>query len=153
MTISGTRESFCLTLMSLLGFPGGSVVKKKQKQKQKKTTCQCRRHWFNPLIGKIPWKRTTHSSFLAWKIPRTEEPGGLLSMGSQRVRHYCAYPHIQCPFWEPVRRSSSPSQEMSAASWHSKPGHTLASSSATVTLALGPFQQLEVFSSYLSASW
>ena len=29
----------------------------------------------------------THSSSLAWKIPRTEEPGGLQSMGLQRVRH------------------------------------------------------------------
>ena len=29
----------------------------------------------------------THSSVLAWKIPRTEEPGGLQSMGSQRVGH------------------------------------------------------------------
>ena len=28
-----------------------------------------------------------HSSFLAWRIPRTEVPGGLQSMGSQRVRH------------------------------------------------------------------
>ena len=31
--------------------------------------------------------RATHSSILAWKIPWTEEPGGLQSMGSQRVRH------------------------------------------------------------------
>ena len=30
---------------------------------------------------------TTHSSTLAWKIPWTEEPGGLQSMGSLRVRH------------------------------------------------------------------
>ena len=29
----------------------------------------------------------THSSILAWRIPRTEEPGKLLSMGSQRVGH------------------------------------------------------------------
>ena len=29
----------------------------------------------------------THSSILAWRIPWTEEPGGLVSMGSQRVRH------------------------------------------------------------------
>jgi len=29
----------------------------------------------------------THSSILAWRIPGTEEPGGLLSMGSHRVRH------------------------------------------------------------------
>ena len=28
----------------------------------------------------------THSSILAWKIPWTEEPGGLQSMGSQRAR-------------------------------------------------------------------
>ena len=29
----------------------------------------------------------THSSILAWKIPWMEKPGGLQSMGSQRVRH------------------------------------------------------------------
>jgi len=29
----------------------------------------------------------THSSILAWRIPRTEEPGGLQSLGSQRVGH------------------------------------------------------------------
>ena len=31
--------------------------------------------------------RATHSSILAWRVPLTEEPGGLQSMGSQRVRH------------------------------------------------------------------
>ena len=30
---------------------------------------------------------TTHSSILAWKIPWTEDPGRLQSMGSQRVEH------------------------------------------------------------------
>ena len=29
----------------------------------------------------------THSSILAWRIPWTEKPGGLQSMGSQRVGH------------------------------------------------------------------
>ena len=29
----------------------------------------------------------THSSVLAWRIPGTEEPGGLPSMGSHRVEH------------------------------------------------------------------
>ena len=29
----------------------------------------------------------THSSIVAWRIPWTEEPGGLQSMGSQRVGH------------------------------------------------------------------
>ena len=32
----------------------------------------------------------THLSILAWRIQRAEEPGGLQSMGSQRVRHHLA---------------------------------------------------------------
>ena len=39
--------------------------------------------WEDPLEEDM----ATHSSMLAWKIPQTEEPGGLQSMGSQRVRH------------------------------------------------------------------
>ena len=35
----------------------------------------------------------THSSILAWKIPWTEEPGGLQSMGLQRVSHERAHIH------------------------------------------------------------
>ena len=32
----------------------------------------------------------THSSIFAQRIPQTEEPGGLLSLGSHRVRHDCS---------------------------------------------------------------
>ena len=32
-------------------------------------------------------ERATHSSILAWRIPWTEDPGGLQSVGLQRVRH------------------------------------------------------------------
>ena len=39
--------------------------------------------WKEPLEKEM----ATHSSILAWKIPWTEEPGGLQSMGLQRVRH------------------------------------------------------------------
>ena len=39
--------------------------------------------WEDPLETKM----VTHSSILAWTIPWTEEPGGLQSLGSQRVRH------------------------------------------------------------------
>ena len=39
--------------------------------------------WEDPLEEDI----ATHSSILAWKIPWTEEPGRLQSMGSQRVEH------------------------------------------------------------------
>ena len=35
----------------------------------------------------LEWEMATHSIILAWKTPWTEEPGGLPSMGSQRVRH------------------------------------------------------------------
>ena len=39
----------------------------------------------------------TYSSILAWEIPRTEEPSGLQSMGSQRV----GYTFMSCPiYWE-----------------------------------------------------
>ena len=45
--------------------------------------------WVQPLGRKDPLEKemATHSSILAWKIPWTEEPDGLQSMGSQRVRH------------------------------------------------------------------
>ena len=37
--------------------------------------------------GPLEKEMATHSSILAWKIPWTEEPGWLLSTGSQKVRH------------------------------------------------------------------
>ena len=40
----------------------------------------------------------THSNILAWKIPRTEEPGGLQSMGSQRVRRDWMIIHLYTLF-------------------------------------------------------
>ena len=41
------------------------------------------------LGGKDPLEKemATHSSILAWRIPWTEEPGGLWLIGSQRVGH------------------------------------------------------------------
>ena len=36
--------------------------------------------------GPLEEGKATHSSILAWRIPRAEEPGGLQSMGPQRVR-------------------------------------------------------------------
>ena len=47
-----------------------------------------RRHVFDLWLGKMPWRRAWQPTpvFLAWRIPRTEEPGGLQSMGLQRVR-------------------------------------------------------------------
>ena len=39
--------------------------------------------WKDPLVEEME----THSNILAWRIPWTEEPGGLQSLGSQRVRY------------------------------------------------------------------
>ena len=66
--------------MTLEGFPGGSEV----------NSCQCRNLGNVSLIselGRSPEKEmATHSSITACKIPRTEEPGGLQSMGSKKVK-------------------------------------------------------------------
>ena len=47
------------------------------------------RHRFDPWVGKIPWRRKWQLTpvFLTWKIPWTEEPDRLQSMGLQRVGH------------------------------------------------------------------
>ena len=73
-----------LQLMAFGGFPGGT--------RGKELACQCRRHkryGFNPWAGKIPWRRAWQptSVILVWRIPGTEEPGGLQSIGLQRVEH------------------------------------------------------------------
>ena len=48
-----------------------------------------RETWVRSLGQEDPLEKemATHSSILAWRIPWTEEPGGLQSMGSQRVGH------------------------------------------------------------------
>jgi len=50
-----------------------------------------RREWIQSLGPEEPLEEEmameTHASFPAWEIPWTEEPGGLQSMGSQRVGH------------------------------------------------------------------
>ena len=51
--------------------------------------------WVQSLGREDPLERemTTHSSILAWEIPWIEEPGGLQSMWSQRVRHNLVTEH------------------------------------------------------------
>ena len=57
----------------------------------------------------------THSSVLAWRIPGMGEPGGLLSMGSHRVRHdqsdLAAYHDIIFPSPSQTLQSCRPSNE------------------------------------------
>ena len=61
-----------------LGFPGGSVVR----GKKKKTHLPMQETRVQPLDQEDPLEKekATHSSILAWRMPWTEEPGGLQSM-------------------------------------------------------------------------
>ena len=45
------------------------------------------RIWSLGLQDPLEEEMATHCSTLAWRIPWTEEPGGLQSLGLQRVRH------------------------------------------------------------------
>ena len=55
--------------------------------------------WVQSLGWKDPLEegKATHSSILAWRIPRTEKPGGLQSIWSQRVRHALQYSCLENP--------------------------------------------------------
>ena len=60
------------------GFPGGSVVKTHSAKQEMQVQSL---GWEDPLEEEI----ATYSSILAWKIPWTEGPRGLQSMGSQEL--------------------------------------------------------------------
>ena len=68
----------------------------------KESTCQNRRCWFDPWVKKIPWRRKwpIHSSILAWKVPWTEEPDKLQSMGLPRGGHDLVTDHVCLYFTE-----------------------------------------------------
>ena len=65
--------------MSLRGFPGGSVVKNPSTNAG---------DVIQSLGSEDPLEKemTTYSSILAWEIQRTEDPGGLQSMGLQKCQ-------------------------------------------------------------------
>ena len=73
---------------------------------------QSRRWRFKSLGQKIPWKEmATHSSSFAWKIPWTEEPGGLQSTGPQRVTHdWVVTEHARTAFWKEKPRKFDDNQ-------------------------------------------
>ena len=57
-------------------------------QRLKRLACNARDPGSISGLGRsLEKEMATHSSILAWRIPWIEEPGGLQSMGSQRVRH------------------------------------------------------------------
>ena len=69
--------------MGNLGLSGGSD--------SKESACNVGDPGLIPGLQRSPGEgNATHSSILAWRIPWTEEPGGLQSMGLQRIGHDCA---------------------------------------------------------------
>ena len=93
-TIALTRQTFVDKVMSLLFnmlsrlvitfLPRTSLVAQTVKRHS-----TIRETWVQALGWEDPLEKEmgTHSSTIAWKIPRTEEPDRLLSMGSKRVEH------------------------------------------------------------------
>ena len=63
-----------------MGFPGGLMVKNPPAMQEAQVLYL---GWEDPLEKEM----ITHSSMLAWRIPWTEEPGGLMSMTLQMVEH------------------------------------------------------------------
>ena len=63
-------------------FPGGSAVKNTPARREARVLSLC---WGDPLEG----GRATSCSILAGRIPWTEDPAGLQSMGPHKVRHDC----------------------------------------------------------------
>ena len=67
----------------LWGFPGGSGVKNPPAIQEMQETQVLSPDQEDPLEEGM----ATHSSILAWRIPWTEEPGGVQSMESQTIRN------------------------------------------------------------------
>ena len=89
-----------LTVKLYFGFPGGAT--------DKDPACQCRRH--KTWVRSLDWEDSleegmaTHFSILAWRIPWTEEPAGLQSIGSQSrtwlewLSMHTTFPAVISPF-------------------------------------------------------
>ena len=74
------NKSLLTTHMCHMGFSGGSGVKNLPTKQEMQVMSL---GWEDPLKKEM----ATHSSILAWRIPWTEEPGRLQSMGLQTVGH------------------------------------------------------------------
>ena len=78
---------FAHEIYNHLFLSGGSDAKKKKKKSS------CNAGELGSTLGQedpLEKGMATHSSILTWRIPWTEEPGGLQSTGLQRVRHNSA---------------------------------------------------------------
>ena len=90
-TIALTRRTFFGKVMSLLFNMLSRLVSASPVASGKKSTCNAGdagdSHSILDQEDPLEEGMATHCSTLAWRIPWTEEPGGLQSMGLQRVGH------------------------------------------------------------------
>ena len=77
-------DFFQTEIRAVLQKQGASLVAQMEKNPP-----ECGRVGFDPWVGKIPWRRAWQPApvFLPGESPWAEEPGGLQSMGLQRVGH------------------------------------------------------------------
>ena len=81
---TGCDFALHFSLVIIDGFPGGASGKEPIRQCRRDRRQQVQTGgWENPMEEAL----AIHSSILAWRIPWTEESGGLWSMGSRRVGH------------------------------------------------------------------
>ena len=91
---SSSKLFISVSFVLFSGFPGST--------RAQELTCQCRRPGFTPWVGRFPWRRAWQPTpvFLPGESPWTEGPGGLQSMGSQRVTHDWATKHYTTQAWK-----------------------------------------------------
>ena len=82
-------ESYIQSSRPLWGFNKIQNTETPSVAQMVKNLLAMRETWDGSLVGKIPWRRAWQSTpvLLPGESPWTEEPGGLQSMGLQRVRH------------------------------------------------------------------
>jgi len=99
----GCCDTLGRTRVWVWGFPGGTGGKELPVN-----AGNLRDGGLIPRLGRSPGEGlAVHSSILAWRIPWTEEPGGLQSIGSQGVGCDLACMHAWCVVGGRVRKSSS----------------------------------------------
>ena len=87
--VSGLQFSFVPLGATIANFSGTNspTLAREKKTLVAKSRIQLSDFTFTFYFHALEKEIAAHSSILAWRIPGTEEPNGLLSMGSHRVRH------------------------------------------------------------------
>ena len=83
MFVSGVQQNDLVIHIQVSGLPSGLVVKNPPAMQETKVQSPAQEDSLEEVMA-------ARSSILAWRIPWTEEPGRLQSIGLQRVEHNCS---------------------------------------------------------------